>query len=360
MNMDDRHHTTDRNVRQEVSLQESLNQVRRWIAYLRSNYLVILLVTLLGLAGGLAFYFIEKPVYVADFNFVLEEQSSSGGMMGQYSGLASMVGIDLGGGGGGIFDDENLPELYKSRTMIKKTLLTNYDFDGRKELLIERYLVMKNLRDKWKTNPALANINFEMKNGRFSRVQDSVIRTVVKDIGKNYLVVEKPDKKLSIINVEVKAKDELFAMAFANQIVENVNEFYVYTKTKKSSDNLAILQRQTDSVKRELGIAISNVAASVDINPNANLARQILMAPSKRRQVDVQANTAILTELVKNLEISKLTLRKETPLIQTIDEPQLPLDVQVVGKKAIVIGAVLGFVLIVMVLTIRLIIRSFT
>jgi hypothetical protein len=35
--------------------------------------------------------------------------------------------------------------------------------------------------------------------------------------------------------------------------------------------------------------------------------------------VDVQANTAILTELVKQSELAKVTLRKETPLIQIID-----------------------------------------
>jgi hypothetical protein len=342
----------------EVSLQESLNQVSNWILYLKSHYLMISLLTLLGTLGGIAYAYFEKPTYIANFNFVLEEQSSGGGLMGQYSGLASVVGIDLSGGGGGIFDDENLPELYKSRTMIEKTLMTSYDFGDRKELLIDRYVLMKKLKEKWVKKPLLAKMDFHKVNGKFSRLQDSVIRTIVIDIGKNYLIVEKPDKKLSIINVEVKAKDELFAMAFAKQIVENVNEFYVFTKTKKSSDNLAILQRQTDSVKRELGMAISSVATAIDVNPNANLARQILMAPSKRKQVDVQANTAILTELVKNLEISKLTLRKETPLIQTIDEPQLPLDQDLVGKKAILYGFLLGLILVVALLTIRMILSS--
>jgi uncharacterized protein involved in exopolysaccharide biosynthesis len=49
--------------------------------------------------------------------------------------------------------------------------------------------------------------------------------------------------------------------------------------------------------------------------------------------VDVQANTAILTQLVANLEISKVSLRKETPLIQVIDRPILPLDKARVSKK---------------------------
>ena len=55
--------------------------------------------------------------------------------------------------------------------------------------------------------------------------------------------------------------------------------------------------------------------------------------PTKRKQVDVQANTAILTQLVANLELSKVSLRKETPLIQVIDRPILPLDKDRVSKK---------------------------
>jgi uncharacterized protein involved in exopolysaccharide biosynthesis len=59
--------------------------------------------------------------------------------------------------------------------------------------------------------------------------------------------------------------------------------------------------------------------------------------------VDVQANTAILTELVKQTELAKVTLRKETPLIQVIDRPILPLPKEKIGKaKGIVFGGILA------------------
>lgn len=45
-----------------------------------------------------------------------------------------------------------------------------------------------------------------------------------------------------------------------------------------------------------------------------------------KRQVDVRANTAILTQLVANLEMAKVTLRKETPLIQIIYRPIMLLE----------------------------------
>jgi uncharacterized protein involved in exopolysaccharide biosynthesis len=65
----------------------------------------------------------------------------------------------------------------------------------------------------------------------------------------------------------------------------------------------------------------------------------------------VQANTAILTQLVTNLEMAKVSLRKETPLIQVIDRPILPLKKEKVGKlKSLILGSFLAGFLTVLVL----------
>ena len=57
---------------------------------------------------------------------------------------------------------------------------------------------------------------------------------MVETINKSFLEVTKPDKKLSIIKVSFKSQDEIFAKSFTDKLVENVNDFYVNTKTKKS------------------------------------------------------------------------------------------------------------------------------
>jgi uncharacterized protein involved in exopolysaccharide biosynthesis len=91
------------------------------------------------------------------------------------------------------------------------------------------------------------------------------------------------------------------------------------------------------------------------LNPALNLNR----APSAKRQVDVQANTAILTELVKQTELAKVTLRKETPLIQVIDRPILPLPKERFGKaKGILLGGILAGFLMVLLLIVRRILRE--
>jgi capsule polysaccharide export protein KpsE/RkpR len=309
----------------EISLKELILKLKEWYLYLLSKWKTILIAGILGGALGLAYAFIKKPIYTATTTFVLEESDSQGGL-GAYAGLASMVGIDLGGGGGGVFQGDNILELYKSRKMILESLLSTSNFDGKQQSLINRYITFNKLKEKWDEKEATLNLNFDTPSNQFTRTQDSVISKIVEEFNKKYLVVAKPDKKLSIISVTFSSEDELFAKAFTENLVKRVNNFYVDTKTKKSAENLAILQFQADSIKSALNYSIAGVASAVDANPNSNPAFQKLRVPSQRKQVDVQANAAAYQEILKNLEIAKVTFRKDQPLIQVIDEPVLPLE----------------------------------
>ena len=138
------------------------------------------------------------------------------------------------------------------------------------------------------------------------------------------------------------SEDEQFSKLFNEKIVQTVNDFYVETKTKKSLDNIAILQHQTDSVKAVMYGAIYQSAAVADATPNLNPTRQVLRTPAVRSQISAEANKAMYSELVKNLELAKISVRKEAPLIQVIDQPVYPLAKDRLGKaKAIVLGGII-------------------
>ena len=329
----------------EISLKVVFGKVGSGFKYVKSRWPVILICAVLGAILGFAYSRFKTPVYTASSTFVLEEPGHGGGL-GQISGLASLAGIDIGaGGGGGIFEGDNILELYKSRLMVEKTLLSPVEINGKNQLLIDRYIAFNNLLKKWKENDNISNISFTQDAAHFNRTQDSIITDIVDDFNKKVLIVTKIDKKLSIIKVDVATKDEIFSKAFNTKLVETVNEFYTQTKTKKSVQNVQILQHQADSVKRVLGYSISGVASAIDAAPNANPAMISLRVPSQKKQVDVQASGAIYTEIVKNLEVAKISLRQETPLIQLIDEPVLPLPVTKLGAaKAMIIGFLLGSV----------------
>lgn len=324
----------------QATLKEIVEGIQSLSVYLLSKWKAILIATIVGALLGFVFTKVKKTHYTARLSFVLDEGEGMSGALGAMPGLSSMVGIDLGSSGGGIFKGDNIIELYKSRSMIVKTLLSRFN---KEELLIDRYIELNGLRQKWAEKPLLKDINFHIPSTKFTIQHDSILNEAVKVINKDFLKVSKPDKKLSIIEVKVETKDENFCKVFTENLVENVNAFYANTKSKKSTDNLKILQKQLDSVKIELKNAISGTATSIDANPNANAARQVLKVPSQNRQIDVKANTTIMEELVKNLELSKVSSRNSRPLIQIIDNPILPLENDHVSVlKGLIIGAFLG------------------
>jgi uncharacterized protein involved in exopolysaccharide biosynthesis len=299
------------------SLKDTALIVKDWWHYLKSKTALILTVAVLGAIAGFTYGYLKKPAYTATTSFVLENSEGGAGGLGQYMGLASMVGLDLGSGGG-VFQGDNILELYKSRQMIQMALLTPLQADSSK-LLIDRY---------FEFNKPLADLTFSAKprDPQLNRLQDSVIREVVEKINKRYLKVTKPNQRLDVINVEVTAKDEVFAKEFNDQIVQHVNDFYVQTKTKKSANNVAILQDKTDSVRAVMNGDIFSAVTVADATPNLNLTRQVRrMAPVQKAQFSAEANKVVLAELLKNLELAKVSLAKETPLIQLIDQPLFPL-----------------------------------
>jgi hypothetical protein len=276
---------------------------------------------------------------------VLEEDKGGGGGFGSALGLASSFGFDIGGGGGGLFTSSNIIELMKSRLVVEKTLLNPVQVAGKAISLADYYIQYNELKEDWTKKPGLANINFPVNADRtkFSLQQDSILQTISEDLTKENLTIIQKDKKVSIISLTVKTESELFSKLFCEQLLKETSDFYIETKSKKSRLNVDILQHQADSIRAELNSAITGVATASDNVYNLNPALNVKRTPSTRRQVDVQANTAILTQLVAQLELSKVSLRKETPLVQLIDRPILPLEKEKLGRlKSLVLGGFLA------------------
>jgi hypothetical protein len=326
----------------EITFRDIILKTRAGIRYLKKKWITIVIISAIFGCLGLAYSFIKRPVYNALCTFFLDDSRAAG--LGQYASLASLAGIDLGSSGGGVFSGDNIIQLYTSRKMIEKTLLTPDTVGNKAQLLIDRYINYLQLRKVWRSKDKIDSINFEGSPDSFNRKQDSLIIEIVGQINAKVLSVNKPDKKSGIFNVEVDFGDEIFAKEFNDRLVNTVNDFYVKTKTKKTSQNVQILQKQADSVRAILNSSITGVASALDAVPNPNPVMLALKVPSQKRQIDVQSSSAIYAEIIKNLELGKIALRQDMPLIQVIDTPLIPLHVTKLTKiKGTFGGLVLGF-----------------
>lgn len=329
----------------EISLKELVLKIKEWYHFLLTKWRLIILAGIIGGLIGFTYAYFQKPTYKAVLTFAMEEEKSGGGGLGGALGLASQFGIDLGSSGGGAFSGANLIELMKSRKLVEKTLLSPIEVDGKAQSLVEYYLAFNEIKKDWDEKPLLKNVSFPIDADRtkFTLQQDSILKNLAAGLIKKDLVISQKDKKVSILSIEMNSTNEQFAKVFCETIAKETSEYYVEIKSKKSKMNVDILQHQADSIRAELNSAITGVAAAADNVFNLNSAMNVRRTPSARRQVDVQANTAILTQLVGNLELAKVTLRKETPLLQIIDRPSFPLEKEKVGKlKSLVLGGFLA------------------
>jgi len=340
---EERQHTLQQG--HDINMRDLVLRVREWCRYLRSRWLIILIVGLIGGTLGFIYAWRDKPDYEGELTFVLEETKAS--PLGAYAGLASQFGVDISGGSG-VFTGDNILEFLRSRLMIEETLLSGLIIPGRPETsLVEMYIDMYRMRDGWAEVPGLRDLHFPLQAARltYSREQDSILDVIYQRIIKVNLEVSKPDKKLSFISVKCISPDEIFSKFFTERLVKKATEFYIETKTKRSRTNVNILEAKADSLEKLLNKKTYSVAATEDINQN----------PAKRvatvgMQVGIRDKLVIQTiygEVMKNLEMSRMAMAQEMPLIQVIDKPILPLHKKKVGKiKGTAVGGFLAGVLI--------------
>ena len=284
----------------------------------------LLIALIVGGLGGAFVAWYKAPTYTARLTFVVDDAKASSSL-GGLSSLAGSLGFDLNGIGGasGVLAGDNVEALVKSTKLIKATLMTAYDST---KTLADVYAAANKLNKKWlKYSPDGKVIRFPLNGVGNTRLQDSLLHEMTKLILEGDFEIAKPDKKLSFFEVNATMKDEKLALLFCNRMISQSTEFFITTKTKRLRENVNRLQFRADSIERILNgrtYAVSSANKDiVDLNPAYTSAN----ANVEIKDRDKVVLNAVYSETVKSLEASKTTLAQETPTVQIVDEPELPL-----------------------------------
>jgi hypothetical protein len=335
---------------ENVSLIEVIIKGKEILHFILKKWVIIFIAAFIGACIGLSIAWLTKPKYIAKLTFSVENEKSN--PLGAYAGLASMAGIDLGGSGGSMFTSDNIMSIMTSRKMVVNTLLSPISINNKKKTLIDYWLSINHINDKWASKPKLAKLKFplNLNPDSLTRLQDSVLTKIHSSLIKSVISINKPDIKLSIIEARCTSTDELFSKVFIETLSGQVTDFYIGIKTKRQKENVDILQNRADSLYRVLSNSMYRSATLAD--QNINMAKQVGGVDRQRKLIDQQVASTAYGEVIKNLEMAKITLQKETPLIQVIDQPVLPLEKDKVSRLyGLLIGGFLcGFLAIVLLL----------
>jgi len=322
----------------EMSLKELFLKIGSFIRFLLSKWLILLIAGIIGGGIGLLIAIYTKPTYTGTLTFVLSTDSKGGSL----SGLASQFGFDLvNSTGNDVFSGDNILTLFKSQRMLKLVLFKKPPAwnDILANIIVKEWEWDKKWMEKKRTNNQFP---FPEDTAKLTPVQDSLLREVYDRILEKDLTVIRTDKKLSVYKVSTTSTHETFACYLTRFLMDETANFYIETKTSLAKLNLRMLQQEADSLKGLFGGVISSTAAEVDRTFALNPALQVQRAPVQKGQVHATVLATAYGEVVKNLEIAKITLRKETPLYQIIDVPSLPLKAMKISKR---IAVTAGFLL---------------
>jgi uncharacterized protein involved in exopolysaccharide biosynthesis len=321
----------------EIQLKDILIKLSEYKTYLLKKKFTIIGFSFLFFMIGIFIAISKETKYNAELTFVVEGEKG-GGSLGAMSGIASQFGFDVGGGSSATFSQSNILELLKSRGVIENTLLQNIKVNGKEDLLIEHYLEFNKVKESWLKNDDFDGISYHDKS---TFIHDSISGGIWKNIIKNKLIVELESDEANIITLSYLSVNDEFAKGFVESLIGEMSKMYISHQTAQANNTLDFLQNRADSVFSELEIAEEDFARIKDINQRIVKASGRLKELQLMRRVEVL--NAMYLEIVKNLELSKITLLNQTPIINIIDKPVLPLEEEKTSKTlAGLLGGFLG------------------
>lgn len=316
---------------EEVSVAQLLGLLTATVAWLQRSWWVWMIAAVCGMALGWLAAQWKPAVYQAKMVLAAEEEKSSG-----YEGLAAQFGFDLGNSGSTLFQGDGLLRLFTSQKLIDSALLRTKT----KEDIVLADALFQHTKHAHKS--VFEGFSFEEANAHKS-VYDSALQLLRKEVIGKALTVDKPDKKVAILEISTRHRDQYLAALLVESVVKEVADFYVITSTLKSRQNLQILQAEYDSVQRILNQQLYRSANESDLAINPT--RKSLLVASNKSMIEVEITAKVLGELTKNLKLAEINLRKQTPLIQVIDPVSFPLE-KIGWKlwKFLMAGAAVGMV----------------
>lgn len=340
---------------EEISLIETIENIKEWIYYLKRQWGKIFIAGILGGLLGFVYAYYQPITYTAKTTFVVEESKSGGGLSSLAS-LAGQFGVELGSNvAGGLISGDNILLYFKSESLIRDVLLSNWDSNTS---FADRYLIINDLKKRIEEKSNIKNFNIPStkRDQAYIRLQDSVLQKITDVIIKSELSITKTDKKAGFLELSTTMKNEEFCKRFNDQLVRSAIDKYLVLKTERQKKTVQKLQDRADSISRLLNlktsvsVSLQTSTSTMDVNPLYKASTSLATELTLREKTILGA---IYVEVVKNLEMAKFTLSQETPVIQIVNEPLYPLVMKKQSKlkTAILFGFLLSaFMIVVLVI----------
>lgn len=262
----------------------------------------ITLIILISFLIGILYAFIATPWYEATVKILPPNNGSPA--LNQYSGIASIFGINLG-----TLNDNRqdlYPEIIKSNFILSRVL--NHKFRT------QAFSKPVTLFEFWQTEFDSSRSNFK-----------HILYEKKKRILKNEYISCRIDKATNILYLTtIVPRDPILAAELANFIVEQLDYFNKYLRKYKAREQRQFIEKGVKDTEKNLKISQENLKKFREAN------RNISFSPEKQLelesiQTELEVQKAIYIELKKQLEIAKIEEIKETETLDILESAEVPI-----------------------------------
>ncbi len=255
---------------------------------------------------GIADALLSPIVYSSSTTFIPSNKES--GQSSSLSGVASLVGINLGGMSSGAEIPYSMYPLVGESVEFKRLLL-NTHVDDKKQIKMNDFLIQ---------HYDIDDSSYRQKN--------------------NYSFVSEAEEKLflavkNIISISVNQKDGFVSISAnlpeseyaANSCVnarEILQGIVINNKIKSAKQQLKYSEKQLAAKRKEFEETQRKLAYFND--SNLNIVNSSVINERERLEADFEIINAVMVELTKQVEQSKLQVSKDTPVFSVIKEATMP------------------------------------
>lgn len=324
----------------EMTLREMIEMVKDFVLYIWKKKFIIIPIALI--CGLLGFFYAKysMPKYSAKMTFMVKEDGS--GSVGGVSSILGMLGI---GSKAGKFNLDKVVALSKSQNIIRKTLLDTVEVDGRKEILANYMVEKMGLKEGWKETPNIIS-QFESFSGSetFSLPESEAFKRLFNIIAgeknKNRLFSSGFDEFNTIFTFVITSQYDTLSYLLTQGIFNNLQDFYIFQSIQQPLVTVQQLEKRVATVEGKMKKGDYSLASTKD--QTIGLWKEQDAVPEKQISRDINVNTIVYGELLKNLEAARFTLQTSTPVFQVIDQPFYPITK---AEKSILFYTLLGIIL---------------
>jgi uncharacterized protein involved in exopolysaccharide biosynthesis len=277
-----------------------------------------------GIITILILYFLVDPYYQSTVTILPDFGNKTSDMVSQFSGLASLAGINVGGGD---LSTQIYQNLVSSETVLGDVIYKKYKTN--------KFEQSVDLVQYFEVNPDDALPDSLQKRKMFLKVFESLVKGMM---SVNY------ELKTKILNVTIEMPESRLSSDVANAVVSSLDK-YVRTQRKSfATEQRKYLVGRVQQIKDTLSICESALKTFREKNRQVAQSPELLLEQNRlMRNVEIQQT--IFVELTKQLELVKLAEVKDVPVVNIREYAKDPI-IKTGPKRIMILAGILLFSLV--------------